>query len=270
MFWSKALQHLVVTSFHQQGYETYGKNCILSFLKNWPEHVRMLIYAENVQVEEIDPRLIVLDQNEALPELEIFKKTYSDHPFANGACPTNPDRTNHFRWDAVRFSNKVFAISDAIRNNKHKLDQLIWLDADTITHQPIPAKFLDKLAPRGKELAAYLNRRGCPECGWVGYNLRHPNIDDFAEHFENIYTSGDFLELEENHDSYVFWHLVKKYQNENIATFKLLGSRYASGHIFINSSLGKYMDHLKGPRKDAGKSSPKDLHISRKEPWWTN
>jgi hypothetical protein len=36
----------------------------------------------------------------------------------------------------------------------------------------------------------------------------------------------------------------------------------------INTAWGAYLDHLKGKRKDQGKSSNKDLLVSRKEKYW--
>ena len=35
-------------------------------------------------------------------------------------------------------------------------------------------------------------------------------------------------------------------------------------HVFINSPLGTVMDHLKGPRKETGKSNSSDLYGNRK------
>jgi hypothetical protein len=40
------------------------------------------------------------------------------------------------------------------------------------------------------------------------------------------------------------------------------------GHPFINTDLGKYLDHLKGKRKEHGKSLALDLKIKREESYW--
>ena len=40
-------------------------------------------------------------------------------------------------------------------------------------------------------------------------------------------------------------------------------------HPFVNGPLGRYMDHLKGGRKDEGRSSDKDLVVARTEAYWT-
>ncbi len=261
------MKHCVVTTFHQAGYHQYGKRCIESFIEKWPDTVPLLIYPEETPIELADPRLELVDPLTALPKLQQFKTYYRDNPYANGTNPIIPKQTKNFRWDAYRFSNKVFAVTDAIRRCKGTFDQLIWVDADTVTHTAISTRFLDKIAPQKSQLSAYLNRRGCPECGWVGYNLQHPEIINFAERFEQIYLSGEFLTFKENHDSYIFWEIVQEMERAHKATFKELGSRWQTGHIFIKSPLGKYIDHLKGERKIEGRSKERDfLSLSRLMP----
>lgn len=262
------LKHAVVTTFHKKGYEVYGKRCIETFLQYWPSDVSMYVYAENVEVDIADERLIAINQSLSVPRLHEFRRLYKDNPFANGTDPKGKGGQNNFRWDAIRFSNKVFAVTDAIERTKSSFDQLIWLDADTLTHTSLPKKIIDNLAPRGNQLAAYLNRKSYPECGWVGYNLHHPKIIDLADRFEQSYLSGRFLEMKESHDSFVFWDIVKEMERNGEAEFKYLGSDSATGHIFINSILGGYLDHLKGDRKSDGKSRLSDLYSKRKEAWW--
>jgi hypothetical protein len=41
-----------------------------------------------------------------------------------------------------------------------------------------------------------------------------------------------------------------------------------SMHPFVNGPLGSYMDHLKGGRKEQGRSSDKDLVVTRTEEYW--
>ena len=40
------------------------------------------------------------------------------------------------------------------------------------------------------------------------------------------------------------------------------------GHPLINSEWGAWLDHLKGGRKDLGKSKRTDLLVKRSEPYW--
>ncbi|MEZ2221640.1 hypothetical protein [Rhizobium sp. RCC_161_2] len=269
-FWrQEQLKHVVVTTFHEKGYRDYGKKCIETFLKYWPKDISLVVYAENVHVEEKDDRLQIFDHNETLPRLLEFRKDFAENPLANGVRLSTNSLERDYRWDAVRFSNKVFAVTDAIRRYRTSADQLIWLDADTLTHSEIPRNLIDRIAPRGNQLAAYLNRKIYPECGWVGYNLHHREILTFVERFESTYSSGYFLALKESHDSFVFWKIVQQMKQDKEASFKFLGSNRTKSHVFINSVLGGYMDHLKGDRKAAGKSRKSDLSWRRREAWWS-
>jgi hypothetical protein len=260
-------RHVVVTTFHEKGYRDYGKRCIESFLRYWPEDVSLLVYAEGVHIEETDGRLQIFDQSETLPRLLEFRKTFGENPLAQGIRPSSNSQERNFLWDAVRFSNKVYAVTDAIRRCRTAADHLIWLDADTVTHRGIPHRLLERVAPRGDQLAAYLNRKIYPECGWVGYNLLHDEILTFAERFEDIYGSGHFLAQKESHDSFLFWKIVQQMERDGEARFKFLGSNLTRSHVFLNSILGKYMDHLKGDRKATGKSLKSDLRWRRRPEW---
>jgi hypothetical protein len=259
------MKHAVVTTFHPKGYEEYGKKCIASFLKLWPKSVTLYVITENVTVDYMADNLVVIDQKFLSPALMEFKNKYKNNPNATGQSPHNSDKG--YLWDAVRFSNKVFAVTAMARKLKGHVDHLIWLDADTVTHSPVTAEFLDYIAPHGNELTAYLNRPIYPECGWVGYNMQHPEIQNFMNRFEQVYTSGEFLTWIESHDSYVFWKVMEEFERKG-AAWKALGDPTNRGHVFINSELGAFMDHLKGPRKALGKSKPGDLIKNRTEAWW--
>lgn len=260
------MRHTVVTTFHKEGYEKYGKKCLETFIEHWPKEVKIIAVTENTDVKVVAPNLTVIDQAEINPLLVPFKQRYRNDPRANGQDPKQKDRTAYL-WDAVRFSNKVYAVTGAYRRLRNECDQMIWLDADTVTHSPVPLEFLDSIAPKGNELTAYLNRKIYPECGWVGYNLKHPLIERFMDRFENVYESGEFLRWIESHDSYVFWQVMKEMESLHVG-WRALGDDKQIGHVFINSVLGSYMDHLKGPRKDKGKSRPGDLLVARTEGWW--
>ena len=42
------------------------------------------------------------------------------------------------------------------------------------------------------------------------------------------------------------------------------------GHPLINTKLGKWIDHMKGVRKDEGSSRAKDIMVNRTEDYWRN
>ena len=46
------------------------------------------------------------------------------------------------------------------------------------------------------------------------------------------------------------------------------GMSNGEGHPLINSEWGAYLDHLKGSRKDSGRSKLTDLKVKRTEAYW--
>ena len=90
------------------------------------------------------------------------------------------------------------------------------------------------------------------------------------EYWENIYTSDDIFNHIEYHDSFIFGEIIDEFKKRGVK-FRNLGSDNQSGHIFINSELGAYMDHLKGFRKEVGKSLMGDITGQFKHhglKWW--
>mgnify|MGYP005691415791 FL=1 len=49
-----------------------------------------------------------------------------------------------------------------------------------------------------------------------------------------------------------------------------VGSGHEGQHIFVNSDLGQYVDHMKGKRKIKGSSATSDLRKQRTESYWQN
>jgi len=240
----------VVTTFNQNGYDTYGKR-LLATWGYWPQEATLYVYAEDVEVPDQE-RVIVRDLKASCPELLKFKQRHGT-------------QQRPFRFDAVRFSHKVFAIVHAARSLKGKM---FWCDADVVAHTPIPLEFLDSCLP-AKSFTSCLRRDMMySECGFVGYNLDHPLMADFISDFERMYTEDRLFDLPEWHDSFIYDHLRKKYEEKGCFTHSLSGRWSNTTHPFINCDLGKYMDHLKGQRKLEGRSRDSDLKRRRLESYW--
>jgi hypothetical protein len=148
---------------------------------------------------------------------------------------------------------------------------MIWLDADTHTHSPVPVDWLSKVCP-GSAMISYLGRgeKYHSECGWVAYNLDHPETRNFIKDFVGMYNTDRIFEEREWHDSYIWDVVRKRYQPNN--NFLNLNPSWTdkglAGHPFINSELGLYMDHVKGDRKTHGHSKPKEVISHPDHPYW--
>ena len=90
--------------------------------------------------------------------------------------------------------------------------------------------------------------------------------------WQELYTKDKLFKLAEYHDSYLFQHLVEHFEFvfPDFKHTSISGSHpnRPGVHVFINSPLGQYMDHLKGARKIKGKSKKEDLYVNRQEDYW--
>lgn len=255
------MKYTVVTTFHPAGLEQYAQTMIDSFEQHWPKSVDLVAYAENCTPQVT--RTKVVDLLSASPDLVEFKRRHKDNPVANGTIAKDtkvPFKDNQFKWDAVRFSHKVFSVIHACTTIDS--DWVIWLDADSKTFRDIPESFLGEVCDF-TSMACYLGRREKyhSECGWVAYNRRHPELHNFMRDWKELYMSNRLFDLKEYHDSYVFDVLRRQYQSHGVYFHNLSPELPGKGpgHPFIASRLGEYMDHMKGSKRKAlGHSLPDD------------
>ena len=273
----------LITSYKPGCWEQYGKKGIEAMAKQFPAEIDIVVYAEEQKPRCDYNRITWIDLNIAEPNLTSFKDRHKNDPIANGKLQEieggvrripelqklgGADKNKEsFLWDAVRFSNKVFCVINAVRNSRD-YDYVVWLDADTFTFRPVPIDFFEKLLP-ANTMVTYLGRENpklndggkYPECGFVGYNLNHPETQSFINEWESLYTQDTVFKILEWHDSYVFWHLTKKFRTEKNIQVNDIGKWVGvkGHHVFVNSELGQYIDHMKGDRKTKGSSSQKDL-----------
>ena len=266
--------YTVITSFNSGGLKSYGQRMINTFESLWPQEVDLIIYAEDCQPTTSRQNTRIIDLLKASKDLRDFITRHHDNPMAHGrAGPLNTfNPKKAFRWDAVRFSYKVFSIAHA--TSSFSDGWMIWLDADTHTHSPLTLPVLENLCPNNS-MISYLGRgeNYHSECGWVGYNLSHPSCQEFISTFVNMYRNDDIFNFPEWHDSYVWDQIRKRYQNtnyfHNLTPTNFMG-RGVAGHPFINSKLGRYMDHVKGSRKIQGHSERIDIKNHHDLPYWQN
>jgi hypothetical protein len=272
----------VVTTFHEEGLKKYAQRMIDTFCTNWPEEIKLHIYPEKCNPAIRNHNHVTLTDLDSVKELTEFKDRWKGVPKANGDVSKDPVRSRRkdsgkgFKWHAVRFAHKVYAIFDCAKNTD--ADILIWMDADTICHSPITMQDLYKMIPADSELC-YLGRKGkYSECGLYSMNLRSPNVQAFLKEFQRFYDQAEhgIFQLDEWHDSFVFDAVRIKFpqmrQLDWAAHLHDLrpapGMTSGEGHPLINSQWGAWLDHLKGDRKSIGRSKREDLKVQRKEAYW--
>ncbi len=274
----------VVTTFHKPGLDLYGQRFLNSFAERVDSKIKLLVYAEDCSpVNPNSEQITILDAKEVLPKLNAFKEKYKNVPHANGNIAKHPARNGRkdwnkeFKWDAVRFANKTYAVYDACERSE---DWCVWMDADTFVHSEWSYEQFKHLLPEDKWITYVGRGKGSqtwPECGFYGMNLNHPVCHQFLKEFERMYEDAEngIFKLVEWHDSFVFGHLLKNLKPVSNNVLDYSAEMYlkeaksgGGGHPLINTILGKWIDHMKGDRKNTGKSKASDIMVNRKENYW--
>lgn len=248
----------VVTSMNQKYYDHVGKRMVDSFIENWTNNISLLVYAED-DLNISNKKIIMKSLFDEEPELKKFIERNKDRP--------RQMSENELHFGAVRFSYKTFSIINSLL--KSKSDYVIWLDADVYTHSFIDEKFLQTLVDKERFLTYLGRENNYSECGFVIYNRNHKVCQIFAETWKRLYVTDDLFKLPQWHDSFVFDVLRKEIEKSmGVVNYNLTPEGKNYDHVFINSILGEYMDHLKGPRKDSGSSKKSDLYTIRNSEYW--
>lgn len=245
------MSYEVVTTCNYEQWKSHGKNCVKSFIRNWPPTIRMIFYNEDMDEDGFPIGTLVRD----LPEWFIeFKAKFSGMKDAHGKDKTKNRATKaayDFKRDCIRFSHKIAAIVDAAERSR--ADVLIWMDADIITDYPVSSAWLDCLFPQ-PAFIAWLDRiKTYPECGFFMLNLRHERTAMFIEYLKHVYVSGDVFELPQTHDSWVIEWLIKRINVEPPVSLSGEVGRKSSDP-FSHSPLATKMQHLKGKKKHEKRS----------------
>ena len=205
-----------VTTFHREGLDLYGQRFLNSFANNVDKRVKLIVYAEDCQPVNPDQTQITIVPQTNLKQLMEFKNKWENVPKANGKCPfpeKRPrDHHKEFKWDAIRFANKTYAVFETYKSAESKW--VVWIDADTFVHSPISYKQFEDLLPDDKWITFVGRGRGTqtwPECGFYGLNRTNDTCNKFMQQFELMYEDADkgIFTLDEWHDSFVFGYILK-------------------------------------------------------------
>lgn len=224
-----------VTCFAEKHWDLYAKRCVSSFDEMW----------EDVPLMQMNDHFLEVNSN----WLADFKQRNAHRP------------TNNYRLDAVRFAHKVAAIELAYEHGK--ADTLIWMDADCYTHSPVDTGWLHSMID-GADLAILNRTNKYTETGFMMFR-RGMECNALISGMVAFYETDRIFELKEWHDCWVLDHVRSKL---NINTASLSGDAAGTGHPLVNGPLGERLDHLKGKRKQLGKSLRSDLKSPRKELYW--
>ena len=241
------------------------------FVENFPVSTHLYMYID-FKPSISDSRITYRKISDCVG-LDDFQKKMNRNPYAKGKEIVQDlhrqSHNSHILWNAAKFSFKVFSVEHCVLNSVE--DVVTWIDADTLAFQNLSLSMISDLIPPYC-MVNYLGRlTKYTECGYVSYNKQHPLCASFVRDFAELYRTGAIFALKEWHDSYVFDLLRYAYERDHsVLNFNISHNEMEHDHVFINSILGKYLDHLKGPRKSEGRSRLSDLKAKHDTAYWTN
>ena len=230
---------LCITTFNAQLYKDYAHRFTDTFPKH---HLDLKIYSE---------------------EGGLAVKTTLLHTHQDFADRNKHRQVRSYKYDAVRFCYKVYAISQALEDYAYdNYTRLLWIDADTVFHKEFSEEWITKHLYREDSIMGYAGRTNYySECGLLLFNLQHPKTRAYIGTVRRYYDTDNLYLLPEQHDSYI-WDYARQHYEQQGHTFnnwaEHIAHKVQGGHILVYL-YGEYMDHLKGKRKTLGKS-PENEH----------
>ena len=227
--WNDDMKIIAVTTYNNKLYKDYAHR----FEKTYNWDFPYTVYNED------DGML------EAIPECKAFVER-NKHRFEG------KNFLKDYWQDGVRFCYKVYAYTHAITQYKD-LDGIIGIDADSVFYKKIDADWIKKHIHRDNCMMSYLGRGNhYSECGFLYFNLRHPDTLAYANRMKHMYDTDGIYNLKEQHDSYVWDYVRKEFENRGTKNYDLGDGK--AGHVQARSILGTIYDHTKGERKIKGRS----------------
>lgn len=262
---------VVCTGWNLEGWESYGRNFLESFTAYWPPEVRLDICGEGEAMEATSAAAAGMHRRgdlvhavtftvlRGIPGCTEFLTRHQGDPIACGRQRLEGHNWKeravlagyNWRYDAVKFSRQGFIPHFVgTRADNCDADFLCWLDGDVITHHRVGRTEITDLMPPGKAIA-YLGREPKhPDIAFQLYDLRNPRALEFLREFRTAYATDWVFSLKEWHSAFV-WKQILDRSFAGVAHNLTPGG---SGHVWHQSPLRLWGDHLKGERKKNGRS----------------
>jgi len=252
--------YLCITSMNEYIYAQTGRTMIQSWIQHWADLDASLdVYFDDAIPPDFPScglRLQARSLRREMPCLFDFQ-TRHQSPICSGIF----GRTYDYRRDAKKFAFKPASIAHASQAPGPET-HLVWLDADTLWHQPLSDAFLQGVFPDTATIGTFTRANYHSECGIIFYDLRRPHTYSFIADCWATYTTDTIFRLPSWTDCDVYDTMAAHYAKHYYPSFQAINlgtdASHRTGHPIINSPWAAYLDHLKGNRKTAGASYASD------------
>lgn len=250
----------VVSGCHPAGYDQYGKKFLETFAQHWPESIDLVFYTE-------EPVPMPRGECRSLWDIPGAKEFYEKHRDIPRSCGREQvkgwrdkdiERGYSYRYDAVKWFKQCIIPFDASVSLEDGAI-LVWLDADIVTFADVPESFPERML--GKDEVVSLTRQGQPtELGFYATKL-NTLTRAFLRDFSEAITKENIFAMKEWHSGWAFDVVLGDFIGRGGKHGAV--AKMGRGHVWFDSPLGDYMDHLKGnSRKKLGHSPESRIQ------WW--
>jgi hypothetical protein len=209
-----------VTTFHENGYNLYGKSWINSFIKNVASkrnNIRAVIYAHNIPKLKVNhPQITIVDYEKAFPKhgkwKDLYLKLSNHHPYTK-------DMT-------IRFSHKGAVIQHSLSTINE--GYLIWADGDVVFKEDSDYSNFPDCLFTDEALACQVEDGNHVESGILIFNMEHPDIQLFTKAYIRNYSLRQVIK---NHGEPYDGHVARRSLDHSRIKYIDLNSQYGRGGI---------------------------------------
>lgn len=231
-------------------YDAYGHDAIMSFLRHWPEEIKLRLYYDDDPLPNlIHDRVELIPFHDACPDQHLFVERN-----ANRHEHVTDLEVNNITHQAAKFSYKVYAQLNELENPRTKY--VVYLDADMMTCEDVPQGLLDNLTA-DDAFVSFLNRPAkYTETGFIIWNTEDPYREQWCKEYRAMYDEDKIFEYDAWHDCIAFDAVTLPKIKDGTIRGVDLSYGVKSNHPLVAGPLGKYFDHLKGPSRKVSGYSP--------------
>jgi hypothetical protein len=244
------MQFNFVTTFSNEYSQGFGIKMAESIKKYFPDNADLTVYYEGEALPPSNSKVKYLPF--PIDKTNVFKKKFG-HKQDHMVGKLHPekdvlvyDRQKTFKFDAIRFAWKVYAMLE--HHDKCNARYMGFIDADVELTKQIPSDFFNTLVKEGTYVS-YLNRtKQHTETGFLIYDTHHPYHKTWWKGMKDLYQNGSLFELQYWTDSHAFDHLLRQAILAGVNVNPLVNPKIMD-HGWGGSPLRFYSEHYKGPKK---------------------
>tara|TARA_R100000315_G_C5232804_1_gene143846 strand:- start:189 stop:2498 length:2310 start_codon:yes stop_codon:yes gene_type:complete len=230
-----------VTSFNEDMLKTTSSHFLQSLKDNVEPSVKLSAYHHDCKLDAYslaESNAFTFKNLHDVKDHEDFIKNNQEHNGTeNNSIPYN------IKLDGLRWSHKVFALTEeafTLAKQNVEAGWLIWIDADTYFKKRLTKEDILFMLPEGADMVY-----NSADPYFVAFNLNKQPPLDLLGDLREAYTSGEYIQYREWHDSFIMERLINIYSKHGMK-------------IHQTTLMNNYLYHFQGlydPTKNAVRDS---------------